>query len=566
MNRSRAKEVAAERQLDWLLGERLGAGPVRSRTTVRQLTTVPQLTTVTGLRQRWLVAAVFVLALGAAFGVALLSRGEVGADPVAPAQQGPAAAALHWHEAHGPAALDTIGADVVNLRCFDFDDDALAKLPRLGALERLDLSGMDVNTKGYAVSLPISDVGVQHLGQLQKLRWLSLAGCHSVQGTTLHVLEGLPQLEHLDLTFTGVRSPAVERLARLPVLRELSLSYCMDFHGRSLREVAKLPGLRKLELRGCVTLAAADVERLASLRELRHLDLRDCQGRFRGQTASFGEEPTKAPPVQDGVGVTDEAIAALTDLPLQVLLLAGCEALTDAVGTSLAEFGQLRELDLGGLPKTTPAVLKGVSRALQVLSLDGNVDWPADGLAMLGEFDSLRELGLRGVRRCDDAALATLLGKLELHRLRLGGMHLREFDPGPSAAVRPGLTAASAAELARHSSLRSIELGYTPWVDAEVLTKLAALPILEELILNESQGVAGGSLAALASSRSLRRLDLLGCRTLTIEDLAACAGAPLTELNLRATRLPQASVRELAPKFPGCTIVLSDGQRLQVPR
>ncbi len=545
-----AKEIAAERQLDWLLGERLGRGPVGA--------SPPRAAT----RHPLLVAALVALALGAAFGVGLLSRhpGEGGGGPVPAQGEG-----IEWFEAHGPAAAAAIPADVVNLRCYDFDDAAVAKLARLQSLERLDLSGMDVNDKGYAVSLPITDEGVRHLGGLTRLRWLSLEQCHAVTGATLTVLEGLPQLEHLDLTFTDVRSEAVERLPRLPALRELALSYCMSFHGRSLAEVAKIPGLRRLELNGCVTLAAADVAKLGTLHELRYLDLRDCQGRFRGQTMSMGDEPVDVPK-QDGIGVTDAAIAALTDLPLQTLLLGGCEALTDAVGASLAEFGELRELDLGGLPKTTPAVLGKVSRDLQVLSLDGNFGWSKPGLAVLPEFHELRELGLRGVVAFDQEALAKLLSTVQLQRLRLGGVHVPSKGAGPQAPRRSSLTEAAADALARHPSLRSLELGYTPWVDRRVLDKLATLPQLEELILTENGGIGGGALAALAKSRSLRRLTLMGCRTLTTEDVAACAGAPLTELNLRATRLPATSVRELAPKFPGCTIILSDGQRLTVPR
>lgn len=545
-----AKEIAAERQLDWLLGERLGRGPVGAAP--------PRAAT----RHPLLVAALVALALGAAFGVGLMARGDqAGEGEVVPAQ----GEAIRWHDAHGPAAADTIPADVVNLRCYDFDDAAVAKLARLQSLERLDLSGMDVNAKGYAVSLPITDEGVRHLGGLTRLRWLSLEQCHAVTGATLTVLEGLPQLEHLDLTFTDVRSEAVERLPRLPALRELALSYCMSFHGRSLAEVARIPGLRRLELNGCVTLAAVDVAKLGALHELRYLDLRDCQGRFRGQTMSMGDEPVDVPK-QDGIGVTDAAIAALTDLPLQTLLLGGCEALTDAVGPSLAEFAKLRELDLGGLPKVTPAVLARLPRGLQVLSLDGNTTWSKPGLAALGGFRELRELGLRGVQGFDDAALEALLAKVRLQTVRLGGVHIRDFDPSPRAPVRPGLTAAAALALAGHESLRSIELGYTPWVDREVLARFAAMEGLEELILTENGGMAGGALAELARSRSLLRLDLRGCRTLTVEDLAACVGPPLVELNLQATRLPAARVRELAPRFPGCTIVLSDGQRMQVPR
>jgi len=40
---------------------------------------------------------------------------------------------------------------VIALKCFDFDDAACAQLARFTKLERLDLSGCDVNDKGYSV-------------------------------------------------------------------------------------------------------------------------------------------------------------------------------------------------------------------------------------------------------------------------------------------------------------------------------------------------------------------------------------------------------------------------------
>src|SRR5262249_49502563 len=153
----------------------------------------------------------------------------------APAQQpaGPA-----WRECHGAGALDQMPADVTALRCFDFDDAACARLARLPQLEHLDLSGIDVNDAGYAVSSPITDAGVRARAPLVGLRWLSLSGCGNLKGDGLRALEVMPRLEHLDLTYPGIETPAVERLARLPSLRSLSLASCLCFHGRALAAIA----------------------------------------------------------------------------------------------------------------------------------------------------------------------------------------------------------------------------------------------------------------------------------------------------------------------------------------
>ena len=160
--------AARERQLDWLLGEVLGGEtPFAERPAMAHAHPT--------LRSRWLAGALVVLAAGTALGVALLhDKADDGAN-AGPAQepQGP----IVWREAHGPVSIATIPADVVNLRCFDFDDEAGAQLARFTKLEYLDLSGTNVNDKGYSVPPRTTDAGVRSLAALTQLRWLCLARC-----------------------------------------------------------------------------------------------------------------------------------------------------------------------------------------------------------------------------------------------------------------------------------------------------------------------------------------------------------------------------------------------------
>jgi hypothetical protein len=238
MTTTTTMQVAKERQLDWLLEEVLGA---RRGAAVR---TPPRAIP-------WLAAAVALFAVGAALGVAWLRAADERSMAQEPDQTIP------WHGCHGAGGIDEVPADVSALRCFDFDDAACARLAAkasaLPRLTHLDLSGMDVDARGVSRSLPITDAGVRALAPFTGLRWLSLEQCHQMKGEGLQVLEAMPRLEHLDLTYSGVTSPALERLDRLPSLRTLVLSHCMDFHGRSLAAVARLPGLRRLELQACTT-------------------------------------------------------------------------------------------------------------------------------------------------------------------------------------------------------------------------------------------------------------------------------------------------------------------------
>ncbi|HEX5054789.1 MAG TPA: hypothetical protein VFZ65_23635 [Planctomycetota bacterium] len=547
--------VARERQLDWLLGELLGGGVMRAEPSLlRARTRHPH--------ARWITAALAVLAAATALGVALLAGHERARDAQQPAPP------VDWYEAHGPASIGSIPAGVVNLRCYDFDDDALAHIPHFAKLERLDLSGMDVNAQGYAVSLKISDAGLAHLAGLPDLRWLSLAGCHEVKGTGFVALEALPMLEHLDLTYTGVESPAVERLDRLASLRELSLSYCMGFHGRSLAEVAKIPGLRRLELRGCTTLSARDVAQLAKLSELRYLDLRDCQGRFRGQTASGfsagGEEPPP-PPVQDGIGITDASVAALAGLKLETLLLGGSESLTDAIGETLAKMPTLRSLDLSNLPKATGALLAKVPPDLESLALDENPQFGAAALRQLPKLSQLREWGLSGLPPLGTEDLGALLRGKSLHVLRLSGTVAKGKALEVFLDNKGQLTADAGAIVARQSELRRLELANVRSIDAAFLRELTELPRLAELDLTSSAVGSVETMTALASCRALRSLKLTWCKKLDLAGLEALAGAPLQELDLYGTNLKPEEVHDVAKAWPGCLIKMPKGQRYRAP-
>lgn len=582
-----ARATADARQLDWLLGEALGAAAAPR---VRRAPTP------------WLAAACVLLGVGAVFGAAHWRHTD------ATATTAPQDEATRWHECHGPAALAQVPEDVRALRCFDFDDAACAQLARFAALERLDLGAMDIDASGVSRSLAITDVGVRSLAKLPKLRWLALGQCHQVHGYGLRALEALPLLEHLDLTYTGVVTEAVERLPRLPSLRSLVLSYCMDFRGHSLAAIAKIPGLQRLELTNCTTVTAADAMALAAMPALRHLDLRDCQGRFRGQTASgFGRsgpdvfvdengdgtpdrrlaatEPVPdgaatfvdgdgddlpdlrvdlTPPSQDGIGITDAVVQALAKLPLTTLRLGGCTSLTDAIGPALAKITTLRELDLAELPKVTSAVLPQLPAELRVLGLAGNAQFDGAGLRALARLTKLEELQLKGAMLLRDDDFAAILTSVRLQVLGLGDPRVAsKMGLGPAAAPRMQLTARSLALLRQQEQLHTLHLTDAQWLDAESMREVAGIAALRKLDLQGSP-LPDGGLALLAASRSLQQLDLSRTRKDVTAELASLAELPLRSLNLLRTRCAPERVRKLAAEhWPDCDVVLPNGARFR---
>ncbi|MCB9879002.1 MAG: hypothetical protein H6835_15515 [Planctomycetes bacterium] len=560
-----AMEIARERQLDWLLGEVFGSESRAAR----------------GVRvsRPWLAAALIVLGAGVAFGVAALrgnsnsngngngngngNNGNGNTGIVAPidAPQQPAAP-IPWIECHGEAKLGDVPADVTALRCFDFTDAGVAGLARFTNLTHLDLSGMDVDSRGYGVASKITDAGVEKLAALTRLRWLSLAECHDVQGKTLGALRAIPQLEHLDLTFTGLRSEGIAQLPELPSLRELTLSHCMDFHGRSLADVAKLPGLRRLELRGCSTVKADDVEQLAALHELRHLDLRDCMGAFRGQTMQL-EDITNGPPpdapTHDSIGVTDGAIAALVGLPLETLLLDGCRSLTDGVADSIDKLKTLRAVGLGELPNLTMTTLQALPKQLRELSLDGSRQLGGPMLFPVEQLPMLEVLSLCGLEKLTDGWLWNLTREKPLRVLRIGGTRRMGDATGPDAAFRPDLTAAGVAKvLAGLPTLEELDASYSVWFDADVAAAAARLPRLRQLNLTGAR-IAEESLAALAASTSLRELALIWAQGVTVPALERLSKLPLRELDLYGCRDLKAHYPNLFVSGPDARVRLPDG-------
>ncbi|MCC7399064.1 MAG: hypothetical protein IT455_18515 [Planctomycetes bacterium] len=542
MNDGMAMTVARQRQLDWLLDEVLAGGGARARTVL------------TSPRWRWFAAAAALVAVAAlAFGLARDGEPDAGATPP---QEAP------WRECHGPAGLDAVPADTTSLRGFDFDDAACAKLARLTKLERLDLSGMDVDARGVARSLPITDAGVRQLGALTGLRWLSLGQCEHVQGGSLAVLEALPRLEHLDLHSTRVDSAAVERLARLPNLRWLSLSYCRRFHGRSLAAVASLPGLTHLELRGCTTLAAADVMPLAKAKSLRSLDLRDCQGRYRGQTGGFDEPGSVAPdaePREDGIGITDAVVEALASLPLDTLRLGGCDSLTAAIGPSLATMTTLRTLDLSELERIDDRVLSLLPAGLVSLSLRDCRQLRA----ALPALPELRMLDLTGIP-VNATDVQRLFGGRTIETICLGS---GSVTLGPEATgqpeVVPGQTNVTAV-LAAQRSLRRLSLRGCSWLDAEAMARLAALP-LQELTLDHCR-VDRRALGALSVSKTMLALRLRWCSDFDPDGLQELGSLPLGELDLTGTHGADDRVRDIAARaWRGCLVTLGNSSRFRTP-
>lgn len=545
--------IAEERQMDWLLAEALGSAlpPDRRAAIAARVAHGLGGRHGAGARtQRWLAAALIPFAAAVAFGVAWLRR----AEPETPAQD---PAPVQWHEAHGPDALGVLSKDIRHLKCFDMTDEAMAGLAVFTALESLDLSGMDVDERGVARSPTITGDGFEHLRGLQKLRWLSVSGINAFTGAGLRHLAELPLLEHLDLTYTDVGEEGLGTLQRLPSLRELSLAHCGGFPGSALSTVGRCVGLRRLSLDGCYTVRGADLAALAGLRELRHLDLSDCMGAFRGQV--MGELAFQG----DGVGVTDEGLAALAALPLSTLVVDGCAAVTDVGISTIARMATLQHLGMGGLPKVTAAVLTTLPERLTTLGLQGMGHFEPRDLRQVARLRNLRELDLGGLTAMTDEDLTAILGPLRLRVLRLAGASApgKGFDdPEPMK-----LTPAAARAIAAQRDLEELTLDRAPWLDAAGVADIVSLPNLRVLSLQHNAHLTDATLAGLGAATKLESLSLDWCRKITSAALEPLAKAPLKSLSVYQTNVLPKKLTTLAENWPGCTILGIHAKRFTVP-
>ncbi len=92
-------------------------------------------------------------------------------------------------------------------------DLGLAKLAKLKKLRRLDFSGAQLTPAGLKV--------LQGLPQLERL---SLWNCTALDDSAAEALAAIPSLTNLDVSYTPMGDPALQRLATLPRLKYLYLT------------------------------------------------------------------------------------------------------------------------------------------------------------------------------------------------------------------------------------------------------------------------------------------------------------------------------------------------------
>jgi Leucine-rich repeat (LRR) protein len=262
-----------------------------------------------------------------------------------------------WIErAGGTATRDPEGhVTAADLRASWVTDSDVPALARMPDLKRLDLSLTRISDRGLRTlrtaqgieelnlyfAEQLGDEGAAVLRNWKHLKRLNLRGT-KITDSTLEMLGGIPAIEWLDIGWAQITDTGLDHLSTLTRLRWLTMG------GNKLTDTAlqflrQMPQIEYLDIGGTqrtdsglwsLSLNDAGVQAIASVAELRELRL-------------------------NGTNITGRQLTALKGLgKLERLSLQGCQRLRDDTAAVLAEFKQLRAVDLKDSGVTAEAAAK----------------------------------------------------------------------------------------------------------------------------------------------------------------------------------------------------------------
>ncbi len=252
----------------------------------------------------------------------------------------------------------------------------------------------------------VTDEWLKRLSGLTTLRKLDLANC-AVQGEGLQHIAVLTELRELNLTLTPVTDDALRHLAGLTELRILGLA-STQCTGTGFTH---LKGLRKLE---SVNFHFTPLNN-AGLQAISQVPISGrlwfAHTRFTDEGAAYLKNQTQLK--RCGIGSADkgssgEAVAALTNLPLEDLALLDNQA--TPVGLAHAtKISTLRRLDVSHAPTVTDESMPLIAQMpmLEEFNL-GNALITDAGLQTLAASKSLKRLSLSGLQQITPAGIEQL--------------------------------------------------------------------------------------------------------------------------------------------------------------
>eukprot|EP00457_Paulinella_chromatophora_P002517 gb/GEZN01002522.1/.p1 GENE.gb/GEZN01002522.1/~~gb/GEZN01002522.1/.p1 ORF type:complete len:608 (-),score=55.49 gb/GEZN01002522.1/:525-2348(-) len=396
----------------------------------------------------------------------------------------------------GPLSLNLLAnprTQHLQLENTNLGNDLLAPLARMTSLETFELddaAGDDIDSLRHLRGLPLTSLNIGSYDVCQEPSALTLdtldgmplrklrLDCFVINGLETLLPLGLPleelsfncelpRLDHLRhyplkrLSLSHSSGDCFVALPELPFLEELDLSgsWVKD---EGLSTLGKLVSLKKLSLKECESITGKCLVALSGL-PLEKLDL-------------SGLGLTKHTESNLGVGITDDDLSALNELPLKILSVAECKI----TGVGLASISglPLEDLDLAHTDVTDACLSALHGMSLRKLSLRCCKQLKGKGLVALSVLP-LEDLDLAHTD-VTDASLSAL-----------HGMSLRKLSLRRCKKLKgKGLVALS------DLPLEDLDLSYTKVTD-ESLLPLSAFP-LKNLGLSGCKKITRAGVACLS--------------------------------------------------------------------
>lgn len=436
------------------------------------------------------------------------------------------------------AGLAAVARNFPGLKALSFADTrvsnaGLRALASLHALESLEVGGPF-----------IGDDGLAHLAGLTNLEYLLIKGPHFTGRGFVH-LKKVPALRVLNcFRLPTMQDAALEHLAALPRLENLSLYDNEQISNLGMAFLARSASLRRLDI-DKTRVTQAGVTALLRLPGWEHLSLpsgsvNDTILSQLGRQTHLRYLALGRP--RPGEPYTERGLAALTLLTQLAELHLEGPGVTDAAMLQVARFKTLRRLRLMSCPVTDAGLarIKSLS-GLETLDLKATKHVTLAGLRHLNGLARLNDLHaslITGTGGPLDLSQLAALRRLTLHLERgslrddslasLQNLHGLEYVQLPSTAISDQ----ALASLSGLTNLTCLVLG-GPELTDRGLASLTRLPRLDHLELTGHFSDAG--LASLGRLQALRHLHLHSSPTLSPEAVRRLQRAVPTLLRVTLT-------------------------------
>lgn len=455
----------------------------------------------------------------------------------------------------------------------------LSLLPRLTALRRLDLRGLDsLFMSGTFLSreehrqqvrtalsglkdLDLSDL--RYLSDLTfnrltsctpSLRRLSLAGCHIAfefdpyQGCPVGVVDSSALLSlrnlrkllteqkstlvALDLSRTSITPESLRTIAQVPglVLEEICLQGCKELTDYSVEALVKhQPALQIVDISGCTELTSRSVQAIAhGLKSLRHLSLsRNWRVTEKGLPNLLSVPSLRSLDLSECLNISGvETVNALTRCTasraeLEALNLRSCTYMRDLAVFSFTQlFGEtLRELDLTSCVNVSDLSVRAITTYSQGLVV-----------LRLGWCKEVTDWGLLGMKEAIQTESDNETGDNGPKFTRtFGNMGFFKpprlpFEERPKLVTQNDLEQFKeqpGASLLTLSRLEELDLSACPKITDSSITQVVRYPDLQRLSLAMLSEIGDASLVSIAfHCRSLISLNLSQCPQISDKGVA----------------------------------------------